>query len=229
MTRNRLRQHLPIVALVIAALGMAASVQVLAGGPQLQSKPVSAPDAKQYIGGDNFAFSISIGSGDEWWLTHADDADVEEFPLGTPPPEGVDGICHNHNGAKISGEFSLLLDHGWRQASRVLPGRLNGHARARCRRVSAPDPSPGARRPAAVKGVVEQRADTLAGERGRIGVAGFAPRARWRGPGPPRAGRSRPGAVWRRARRRGRRGLLPHPRRRARAIRAIAVKNAGCC
>jgi hypothetical protein len=50
MTKNRLRRHLPIVALVIAALGMAASVQVLAGGPQLQSKSVSAPDAKQYIG-----------------------------------------------------------------------------------------------------------------------------------------------------------------------------------
>jgi hypothetical protein len=90
MTKNRVRRHLPTVALVVAALGMAASVSVLAGGPQLQSKPVSAPDAKQYIGGDNFVFSISIGSGDEWWLTHADDADVEEFPLGTPPPEGVE-------------------------------------------------------------------------------------------------------------------------------------------
>jgi hypothetical protein len=92
MTKNRLRRHLPIVALVVAALGMAASIPALAGWPQLQSKPVSAQDAKQYIGGTDFAFSINIGSGDEWWVTYADGAEIEEFPQGTEPPEGSEYV-----------------------------------------------------------------------------------------------------------------------------------------
>lgn len=89
MTKNRLR-HWPVAVLGIAALGMAASIPVLAEMAQLDSKAVSPQEAKEFIGGDNFVFSISIGSSDEWWLTHADDAEFEEFPMGTPPPENVE-------------------------------------------------------------------------------------------------------------------------------------------
>lgn len=93
MVKNRLRKRYRTVALAVAALGVGALVPVLAArpaaGPQLPSKSISAADAKQYIGGQNYAFSVSIGhADDEWWLTYDEDADVEEFPMGTPPPGG---------------------------------------------------------------------------------------------------------------------------------------------